>query len=72
METLIGYAISPTALWIVLAIVFGAWLVVSWILSYHWHTYTKGSHAIRRVMVIYFGVSLVIFITEALLIISIS
>lgn len=70
METLAEYALSPAVLWGLLAAVFGAWLVVSWILLYHWHTYAKGSGAIRRVMAIYIGMSLLIFIITSLLIVS--
>ena len=59
-----------TILWVALAILFGAWLVVSWVLSYHWRTYSRSSKPIKRASRIYYAVSLGIFIVSAILIAS--
>ena len=71
METIAGYALSPTALWLLLAVVFGAWIVASWMLAYHWRTYARGSRGIRRVIIVYFSISFLIFIAASLLIVSV-
>ena len=60
--------LSPMLLWILLAIVFGGWVVVSWVLTYHWKTYAKGNRVISRALKFYYTTSILLFIVVGLLI----
>lgn len=68
MDIATGYTLSSTLLWALLAILFGAWIVASWVLTYHWKTYTKDNQVVGRTLKIYYIVSICIFITTSILI----
>ena len=68
--SIVASLFSPSALWTLLAILFGAWLVFSWVLRYHWRSYSAHSPATKRASWIYFTVSIIAFIIAAILIVS--
>jgi hypothetical protein len=70
MGTSTTYMLSPTLLWVLLAVTVGAWIVASWVLTYHWKTYTKNNRVVNRTLKIYYIVSICIFIVMGILIVT--
>lgn len=68
MDTVTGYTLSPTVLWVLLALILGVWIVASWVLTYHWKTYTKNDVTVSKTLRTYYIVSICIFITAGILI----
>jgi cytochrome bd-type quinol oxidase subunit 2 len=53
----VGEFLTPSALWLIFALVLGVFAIISAILLYHWHKYTFDEKAAKKAMVLYFLVS---------------
>ncbi|MCK5026938.1 MAG: hypothetical protein KAS07_00815 [Candidatus Pacebacteria bacterium] len=49
-----AFFITPTMLWLVFAVVFVLFAVISAVIIYHWYTYGYAPKAVSRVLKVYF------------------
>lgn len=56
------FFINSQILWVILAVIFLLYAIMSFVLLYHWRNYGMGSRIIFRAEIIYFAVSFVLFV----------
>lgn len=62
-EASFTFSVQPVHLWAILVAVLALWVLVTAILSFHWHSYGQKSPVLSRMQVAYFVGSLIFFIS---------
>ena len=56
LSNILASALAPGYMWVAFAVILIAFIIVSWVLVYHWLNYSFKLKTIRRVMYLYFSI----------------